>query len=252
MSLSNKILKIGLALVSVVFWLWIFLQNIVPSGKFATSTDFTGVNPWLPGLRPIERVLNRKIIVSDPIYLDIKLPTHFDELRLRLDYDNQSGGDFRVGIFTNKDKWQILFSELKNGEASFDLRSLPLEKNIVPVVLGTPKATVDKPVIISKIEVTVSRPKLTTQQFKELARKPKVLLFAIISLIIVSGVLFFIFLPITASTFAAIISVGSFLDAMILELWRPGFVANFMDTRIFILLFLVIVGWYWMAHRKKN
>lgn len=280
MFLKNTLIKILLAFLCIIFWVLVFVHNIVPGGKFATSTDFSGTNPvrshlidtinkifkfelfknvasnganpWLPGLRPIERVVNRNIIISDPLYLDIKLPTRFDQLKVRLDYDNQSGGDFRVGIFTNKDKWQILFAKQQDGEYVFDLRGLSLEKNIIPLVFGAPKATVDKPVIIKKMEVTASKPELTWQRFKELARNPKVLLLVAISLTIASAILFFIFLPITASTFAVILAVGNFFDVALLELWRPGFVANFVDSRIFILLFLVVVGWYWLAHKNKK
>src|SRR3989338_5963484 len=155
--MKKILLKILLAVVCVIFWSWLFMQNIVPSGKFEASTDFTGVNPWLPGLRPIERVVNRNIIIGDPIYLDIKLPTRFDELRLRVNYENKSKGDVRIGIFTNKDKWEILFGTKQGNEYIFNLRGLPLSKNIIPVVIGAPKATINEPVIIKNIGITASK-----------------------------------------------------------------------------------------------
>lgn len=250
--MKQVLLKILLAIICAVFWLWIGFQNLVPSGKFEASTDFTSVNPWLPGLRPIERVINRNTIIGDPIYLDIKLPTRFDELRLRIDAENRSKGDFRVGIFTNKDKWQILFGEFKNNEYIFDLRGLRLEKNIVPVVFGAPKATVGEPVIINKIDIVASKPPLTLSALKQLLSKLKFLLLFIISLVIVFWLWFLVILPISVSTFAVIVAVGSFFDASLLELWRPGLVANFVDSRFFILLFIVVASWYWLEHKKNG
>src|SRR3989338_7209940 len=186
--MKKILLKILLAVVCVIFWSWLFMQNIVPSGKFEASTDFTGVNPWLPGLRPIERVVNRNTIIGDPIYIDIKLPTRFDELRLRIDYENKSKGDVRIGIFTNKEKWQILFGKQIDGEYIFDLRGFSLEKNIVPVVFGTPKATINEPVIIHKFDITASKPPFAWSDLKQLLTKPKYLLFATCLLLIVAGI----------------------------------------------------------------
>ncbi len=250
--MKQKWIKILIAIVCIVFWSWIFIQNIVPSGQFETSTDFTGVNPWLPGLRPIERVVNRNTIIGDPIYIDIKLPTRFDELRLRVNYENKSRGDVRVGIFTNKDKWQILFGKQEANEYIFNLRGLSLEKNIVPVVLGTPKANINEPVIIHKLDITASKSPFMRSDLKQLLAKPKYLLFATCLLLLVAGILALVILPISASTFAVLVVVGSFVDAALLEWLRSGFVANFVDSRIFILLFLSAAGWYWLEHKRKN
>lgn len=250
--MKKILLKILLAIACIIFWVLVFIQNIVPSGKFEASTDFNNTNPWLPGLRPIERVVNRNTIIGDPIYLDIKLPTRFDQLRVRLNYENQSGGDFRVGIFTNKDKWQILFAKQQDGEYVFDLRGLSLEKNIIPIVFGAPKATTDKPVIIKKMEIIASKPALGLERLRQQLISQKGLFFGIAALLITAVILFFIILPITASVFTVILVVGSFFDAALLELWRPGFVANFVDSRIFILLFFVVSFWYWLEHKRKN
>ncbi len=247
--MKKILLKILLVIACIVFWSWIFIQNIVPSGKFQTGTDFTRVNPWLPGLRPIERVVNRNVIIGDPIYADIKLPTRFDMLKLHIDYDNQTNGDFRVGIFTNKDKWQILFGDFKNNEVTFDLRGMPLDKNTVPVVFGAAKATSLTPLTIKNISVEATKAPITWRDF---VAKPKYLVVIPALIIAALGGLVLVFLPITVTTFALLANVGSFVLAAALELWRPGFAANFVDSRIFILVFAASAIWYVVEHKKKN
>lgn len=240
--------KIIILLVFIFFGSWIFIRNLVPDGLFKIDYDFTH-NSWIAGLRPIERVLEKQKIISDPIYLDLKLPTRFDSVVAKIDYDNQTKGDFRVGVFTNKEKWQILFGNFKNNEVTFDLRGMSLEKNNIPFVLSAPKATETNPVIIKRISFTATKAPLTRNELKKLLLKPKLLLLITGLLFLVSGFVFLAFFPITVSTFALLLLTITFLVSAALEFVRPGTMVNFFDSRIFMVLFAVCGWWHWKSRR---
>jgi len=109
-----------LIILSIALLVWLFWQNLVPTGILVL--EYKKANPVSPitDLHPEKRVidleedgLNQRFYV-DPVYFDAKVPREFDTVTVEMVWQNQSQPILELGARKIRGAWGFVLKPLQN------------------------------------------------------------------------------------------------------------------------------------------
>ncbi|MGB9609185.1 MAG: hypothetical protein ACP5IX_01595 [Patescibacteria group bacterium] len=114
--------RVILMLIALCFFLWLIWQNLIPSGYLKITKDFCRESKFISNLYPEERVGDIEIdnqnrcwqtIFNEPVYFKIKVSRSFEQVKLKIFYQNEKQPLFQIGL-RKKLGWQFQFKPIEN------------------------------------------------------------------------------------------------------------------------------------------
>ncbi len=109
-----------LILVSVLLLVWLFWQNMVPTGILVLEYKKGSATSPISDLHPDKRLIDleedgddQRFFV-DPVYFDAKVPREFDTVTVDLTWQNQSQPIIELGARKIRGAWGFVLKPLHN------------------------------------------------------------------------------------------------------------------------------------------
>ena len=120
---QNNIIYIwrGILIVSsLALLIYLFYQNLVPSGVLVLEHKKGDPNSKISDLTPEKRVIylpedgeNQRFFI-DPVYFDVKTPRVFDKVKIKLAWQNQSQPILEIGARKSRSSFAFVLKPLQN------------------------------------------------------------------------------------------------------------------------------------------
>lgn len=109
-----------LAVISIWLLVWLFWQNLVPTGimvlEYDKGSPISPITDLHPEKRMIELADDNDVqrFYIDPVYFDAKVPRAFDEVIVDITFQNQSQPILELGARKTRGAWGFILKPLQN------------------------------------------------------------------------------------------------------------------------------------------
>lgn len=118
----EHIVKIPIILAPFAVFLWLFLQDVTPSGQLVMHHDVGAASPFIDALLPDTRAQSVaqgasgdfQRIIDEPVYASVHLPGDFQTLTTQLVFKNNGQPIIEAGVLVNDDPMQYDLQPIEN------------------------------------------------------------------------------------------------------------------------------------------
>ena len=115
-------------------------------GTLVMHRDFASVSPLVNDPVPSSRVTRRNafpVIIDEPVYLDVRMPRHFDSVKVSLEYENPHAVPIKFGpklqVGDDPHSWKFDLRTLDVLPLQFDIAPLEVQHHKLRFIVSAPQ-----------------------------------------------------------------------------------------------------------------